>query len=98
MNRSRLLLVVILVAVAALAGSLWVGEGPLWRMVMLVEMPYEDLTRGTMLCHRVTGKLFQADVGGREGEAYREGGSMKLRAPNNRLPGLKRVLTKKEGL
>ena len=39
MKRSRLLLVVILVAVAALVGSLWVGEGPLWRMVMLKRVP-----------------------------------------------------------
>ena len=31
MKRSRLLLVVILIAVATLVGSLWVDEGPLWR-------------------------------------------------------------------
>ena len=35
MKRSRLVLVVILVAVTALCVSLWVGEGPLWRLVML---------------------------------------------------------------
>ena len=34
MKRSRLVLVVILVAVAVLCVSLWVGEGPLWRWVM----------------------------------------------------------------
>ena len=38
MKRSRLVLVVILIAVAALSGSLWVNEGPLWRIVMLKEM------------------------------------------------------------
>ena len=33
MKRSRLVLVVILMAVAVLFVSLWVGEGPLWRLV-----------------------------------------------------------------
>ena len=33
MKQSRLVLVIILVAVAALATSLWVNEGPLWRIL-----------------------------------------------------------------
>ena len=39
MKRSRLLLVVIIIAVVALVGSLWVGEGPLWRLVMTKKVP-----------------------------------------------------------
>ena len=42
MKRSRVLLVIILVAVAVLCyfvfHSLWVNEGPLWRIVMLKEI------------------------------------------------------------
>ena len=34
MKRPRLLLAIILVAITVLCVSLWVGEGPLWRMVM----------------------------------------------------------------
>ena len=34
MKRSRLLLAIILVAVTVLCTSFWVGEGPLWRVVM----------------------------------------------------------------
>ena len=41
MKRSRLVLAVILVAVAALVTSLWVNEGPLWRIVMLKRVAYE---------------------------------------------------------
>ena len=37
MKRPLLLLVIIFVAITALFVSLWVGEGPLWRMVMLKE-------------------------------------------------------------
>ncbi len=39
MKRSRLALVLILLAVAGLVTSLWVGEGPLWRLVMLKRVP-----------------------------------------------------------
>lgn len=42
MKRSRLLLVVIVIAVAVLSVSLWVGEGPLWRLVMLRTVPFQD--------------------------------------------------------
>lgn len=45
MKRSQLLLVVILVAVAALVTLLWVGEGPLWRWVMLKRV-HADLGNG----------------------------------------------------
>ena len=60
MNRSRLVLVVILVAVATLLGSLWVGEGPLWRWVMLVEEEWsssigEAEIRGLVSRHRWKG-------------------------------------------
>ena len=57
MKRSRLVLVVILVAVAALVTSLWVNEGPLWRWVMVVEQPIAHLKsdyRGTHLVNRWT--------------------------------------------
>ena len=42
MKRSRLLLAIILVAVSALVGSLWIGEGPLWRWVTVKTIPFES--------------------------------------------------------
>ena len=44
MKRGRLVLVIILVAVAALVTALWVNEGPLWRLVMLKRLPLEFST------------------------------------------------------
>ena len=40
MTRPRLLLAVVLSAVVVLCVALWVGEGPLWRIVMLREIHY----------------------------------------------------------
>ncbi len=62
MKRSRLVLVVILVAVAVLLGSLWVGEGPLWRLVMLRDSIYEGTRDGHAVVghdtiYRFTGEL-----------------------------------------
>ena len=65
MNRSRLLLVVIVVAVSALSVSLWVGEGPLWRLVMLERKPVKVFevriqrypVRGWKTVHRFNGGL-----------------------------------------
>ena len=47
MKRSRLALVVILVAGNVLFVALWVGEGPLWRLVMLKVVPIENPTMNT---------------------------------------------------
>ncbi len=44
MKRSRLVLVVILVAVTALVTALWVGEGPLWRWVMIHRVDLDSLS------------------------------------------------------
>ena len=41
MKHSRLVLVLILLAVAALLAFLWVGEGPLWRWVKLKKIHFE---------------------------------------------------------
>ena len=41
MKRSRLVLVVILTLVTVLCISLWIGEGPLWRWVMLEKEAFE---------------------------------------------------------
>ena len=41
MTRSRLLLAIILLTVAVLCVSLWVGEGPLWRLVMLKQETFQ---------------------------------------------------------
>ena len=70
MKRSRLLLVVIIVAVAALLGSMWLGEGPLWRWVMLEWQDtsgtdnFADLGsydyRGQVLRHETDGRAFRA--------------------------------------
>ena len=65
MKRSRLLLVVIVVAVAAFVPALWVNEGPLWRWVMLIEKPYHGNssgheTRGAVFRHRWSSEIFFA--------------------------------------
>ena len=62
MKRSRLVLVVILVAVASLVTALWVGEGPLWRWVMLRDSIYEGNSDGHAVVghdtiYRFTGEL-----------------------------------------
>ena len=44
MTRPRLLLAIILTAVAVLCISLWVGEGPLWRLIMLKQIPLSTET------------------------------------------------------
>ncbi len=47
MRRSHLVLAVILVAVVVLCLSLWVNEGPLWRLVMLKRVDFDSrITRG----------------------------------------------------
>ena len=55
-KRGRLLLLIILLAVAALLVSLWVGEGPLWRWVMLRRVPLENTA---IEDHDVVGWLFK---------------------------------------
>ena len=55
MKRPRLLLVVILIAVAVLCVSLWVGEGPLWRWVMLKSIPLTEIPEGLALGGAVHG-------------------------------------------
>ena len=66
MKRSRLLLVVILVAGSALVTALWVNQGPLWRWVMLERKPvkvFERIriqrypVRGWKTVHRFKGGL-----------------------------------------
>ncbi len=61
MKRSRLVLVVILVAVAALCIPLWVNEGPLWRWVMLERVDVETFSsgRGWMIARRWTNPQIQ---------------------------------------
>ena len=69
MKRSRLLLVVIVIAVAGLSISLWVGEGPLWRWVMLRRMPLQseidghEVVEGWILIHRWTGERHGRAIG-----------------------------------
>ena len=41
--RSHLVLGVLLVGVVVLCISLWVNEGPLWRLVMLKKIPYHKM-------------------------------------------------------
>ncbi len=56
MKRSRLVLVVILVAIAVLGISLWVNEGPLWQWVMTRRGPVEPcLAPGLQDGHLATG-------------------------------------------
>ena len=66
MKRSRLVLVVILVAMGVLCVSLWLNEGPLWRMVMLRTVECDNST-GRM---RYTVRRFTAPVSIRIPDEY----------------------------
>ena len=47
-RRGRLVAIIIALAVVALFTSLWVNEGPMWRLVMLEKKPMESgLVRGS---------------------------------------------------
>ena len=59
MKKRHLIAAGIVVAVVAMVVPLWVGEGPLWRWVMLRKVEHIQLgERGWMIEHRLTGEEF----------------------------------------
>jgi len=48
-KRARFIAVVIALAVVALCVSLWVNEGPLWRLVFMKKVQYESSASGHLL-------------------------------------------------
>ena len=45
-RRTRFIAIVLLLAVIILFTGLWVNEGPLWRLVMLKQVPFESVQVG----------------------------------------------------